>query len=399
MAKPGWRQFVGDRWTLILASCVGTALAHVGTTTMPFQIGALMDGAGRSASQAGLFGFGQIGALAIGMILISSQLDRVHPVAVAVGGALLATVANAGLFLVQSFPLQLFYGTLAGVGFGFVFAATIAGAAACDEADRLYGIGNGGGLFLIMLIMMTLPVVAASYGPRSIFIGIAALVLVCLGPLFGLKHGRRSTSVGRVSWRTEGIPGLLFSWVALSMGTGALYSFSERIGTQIHLVPEVIGVVLSAGLFVGLFGTAIAALVGERVRRSHALVVGMAGTGVSCLILGYSESLLVFGAGVFLYMLFYMFLYCYLLRTAAQIDGTGRVGALGGGMERLSYSSGVWIGGLLAEYVSYSTIGLLGFAGCMLGLVFGFPSLFRALHRREASAAEAAHLIDKPLVN
>jgi predicted MFS family arabinose efflux permease len=183
------------------------------------------------------------------------------------------------------------------------------------------------------------------------------------------------------------------------MGTGAVYSFSERIGIQIHLVPEVIGVVLSAGLFVGLFGTAIAACVGGRVRRSRALVVGMMGTGVSCLILGCSESLVVFCAGVLLYMLFYMFLYCYLLGTAAQIDGTGRLGALGGGMERLSYGSGVWIGGLLAEYVSYSTIGLLGFAGCMLGLVFGFPSLFRALHRREASTAEAAQLVDKPLVN
>jgi predicted MFS family arabinose efflux permease len=87
-------------------------------------------------------------------------------------------------------------------------------------------------------------------------------------------------------------------------------------------------------------------------------------------------------------MLFYMFLYCYLLGTAAQLDGTGRVGALGGGMERLSYSGGVWIGGLLADYVSYSTIGLLGFAGCMLALIFGFPSLFRALYRRKAPTAD-----------
>jgi hypothetical protein len=384
MAKPALLQFMGNQWRLILASSVGAGLAHVGTTTMPFQIGALMDGAGRSASQAGLFGFCQIGALALGMILISSQLSRVHPAVVAVGSALLAAVANVGLFLVQSFPLQLLFGALAGLAFGFVFAATIAGAAACDEADRLYGIGNGGGLFLIMAVMMALPVIAGRFGPRSVFIGIAGLALGCSGPLLGLKQGGRSTTDGKVSGSTDGVPGLLFSWVALSMGTGAVYSFSERIGKQIHLAPEVIGMVLSAGLFVGLFGAAIAALVGGRVSRSHALVVGMVGTGVSCLILGYSETLVSFGAGVFLYMLFYMFLYCYLLGTAAQLDGTGRVGALGGGMERLSYSIGVWMGGLLAEYLSYSTIGLLGFAGCMLGLVFGFPSLFRALYRRKA---------------
>jgi predicted MFS family arabinose efflux permease len=81
------------------------------------------------------------------------------------------------------------------------------------------------------------------------------------------------------------------------------------------------------------------------------------------------------------------------------LDSTGRAGALGGGLERLSYSIGVWIGGLLAQYISYSTIGLLGFAGCMLGLLFGFPSLFRALHRRQSIVAETPRFSDDSLVN
>jgi len=91
-------------------------------------------------------------------------------------------------------------------------------------------------------------------------------------------------------------------------------------------------------------------------------------------------------------MLFYMFLYCYFLGTAAHLDITGRVGALGGGLERLSYSVGVWIGGLLAEYVSYSTIGLLGFAGCMLGIIIGYPSLFRALYRNDSTIPDQTKL-------
>jgi hypothetical protein len=37
------------------------------------------------------------------------------------------------------------------------------------------------------------------------------------------------------------------------------------------------------------------------------------------------------------------------------------------------------MGGVLAEHAGYSVTGALGFAGCMLGLVVGFPSLFRAL--------------------
>jgi len=366
---------------------------------MPLQIGALMDAAGRSASQAGLFGFCQIGALAFGMILISSRLDRAHPGAIAIGSALLATTANVGQCFVHFFPLQLLFGALTGLAFGFIFAATIAGAAGCRDSDRLYGIGNGGGLVLIMMVVAGLPVAANHFGPRAIFMGIAALSLVCSVFFSGLKRGQRYATDERVSWRTEGVPGLLFSWVALSMGTGAVYSFSERIGRQNHLTSEVIGVVLSAGLFVGLFGTLTAAFVVDRVSRSHALIIGMVGTGASCLLLGYSANLASFAAGIFLYLLFYMFLYCYLLGTAAQLDSTGRVGALGGGLERLSYSVGVWIGGLLAEYISYATIGLLGFAGCMLGLVFGFPSLFRALYRRESTTAETPEFRDNSLVN
>jgi predicted MFS family arabinose efflux permease len=107
----------------------------------------------------------------------------------------------------------------------------------------------------------------------------------------------------------------------------------------------------------------------------------MVGTGVACLTVGYSQNLSTFAAGEFLYMLSYMYLYCYLLGTAATLDPTGRVGALGAGLERLSYSVGVWVGGLLAESFGYSMTGVLGFAGCMSGLVFGFPSLFRALDR------------------
>jgi hypothetical protein len=36
-----------------------------------------------------------------------------------------------------------------------------------------------------------------------------------------------------------------------------------------------------------------------------------------------------------------MFLYCYLPGSAAQLDATGRVGTLGGGLDRLRYGTGV----------------------------------------------------------
>ncbi len=89
-----------------------------------------------------------------------------------------------------------------------------------------------------------------------------------------------------------------------------------------------------------------------------------------------------FTAGVFSYWVSYMFLCSYLLGTAAQLDDSGRVGTLGGGLERLAYGAGAWIGGILAEHIGYSITGALGFVGCFLGIVVGFPSLFKAIDRR-----------------
>ena len=105
----------------------------------------------------------------------------------------------------------------------------------------------------------------------------------------------------------------------------------------------------------------------------------MLATALACAVLGYSASLPMFITGVACYWLSTMFLYAYLLGSAAQLDSAGRVGTLGGGVERLGYGVGAWCGGVIADHFGYASIGLLGVVACLLGLLVGFPSLFRAL--------------------
>jgi hypothetical protein len=42
---------------------------------------------------------------------------------------------------------------------------------------------------------------------------------------------------------------------------------------------------------------------------------------------------------------------------------------------------------VLAEHTSYSSTGVMGLLGCTVGLVLGFPSLFRALKARDGTPA------------
>ena len=378
-ADAGVIRFIAHQWPWVLAVCVGSGMAHAPSSLMPFQVGALIDGSGRSAEQAGLFAFFEVGALALGMILIAPWIDRLHPSRVAIGSALLAAAANVGLYLVHAYPAQLACGALAGAGFGFIFAATIAGAASCTQADRLYAIGNGGALVLIMVIMATLPRMTAVFGAPGIFLGIAVLALSCAPAFLGFRRASGLARERVSAWRTAGVPGLLFSWAAFSIGSGSVYAFSERIGHAAELSGATIGLVLSSGVLIGVAGTGTAAVLGNRINRRAALTGGMLATALACAVLGYSASLPTFVAGVACYWLSTMFLYAYLLGSAAELDSAGRVGTLGGGVERLGYGVGAWCGGVIADHFGYASIGVLGVVACLLGLLVGFPSLFRAL--------------------
>jgi predicted MFS family arabinose efflux permease len=367
---------------LIVAVCAGAALAHIGTSAMPFQIGALIDGAGRTAAQAGAFGFVEVGALALAMILVSARADRLPTRSLALAGCLLTTLANIGLYLVSSLPIQLLFGLGAGLGYGTIFAATVTAAAATEVPDRIYAIGNGGALLLIVAFMAAIPFGTAHLGALGVFSSLALLVTLCSPLLLGLRRAQLPILTRLSAWRTPGAAGLLFAWMTVSLGTTALYAFLERIGRSINLSQADIVWTLSSGVFVGVVGTGAAAVLSGRIDRRLALIVGLTGSGLSCLMLGFATNLFWFATGIFIYWIFYMFLYSYLLGTAAVLDPSGRVGTLGGGLERLGYALGAGAGGALAEHASYSSTGILGFAACGLGLAVGFPGLFRALRAR-----------------
>ena len=356
-------------------------LGHVGTSAMPFQVGALIDGTGVTASQAGLFGLFEVGALALSMILIAPWINNTWPAMVALTGACLALVGNVGLLTLSGFPVQLLLALIAGAGFGLVFAATIAGGVGAAEPDRFYGIGNSAALLIVFGVISAIPFAREIFGVRGIFGAMACLAALCAPCFFGFrprgKGERLATSVVGV----PGAKGLLFCWVSFSLGTGGSYAFSERIGHGLNLPESAIALVLSAGLFCGLIGAGTAVVLGTRLNRKLALNLGIYGAALSCLVLGYAPNLSIFTAAVFGYWIFTMFLYSYMLGTAAKIDLSGRLGALGGGMERLGYAGGVWLAGILAEHVSLASTGLLGFFVCLTGVVIGLPSVFRILDK------------------
>jgi predicted MFS family arabinose efflux permease len=391
-SQSNFLRWAARHWSLLLAMSFGSALAHIATTGMPLQVGALMDGTARTPSQAGLFAFIEVASLSLGMILISLLLAQIKPLRIAIAGSLLAALADLNLFVAREFPLQLILGGVAGLGFGLAYSATITAGASSDDADRTYAIGFGGSLPLVVLIMTVLAFTSARLGFLGVFACMSVFALLC-APIFcgfkgaAIQRQTRPHPARSAVWRTPGAPGLLFSWAAFSTGTAVAYVFAERIGKNIQLIPADIGLVLSSGVFMGVFGTGLAALFSQRLNRRVALVGGLTGSALSCFLIGHATTLVLFATGIFAFWIFTMFLYCFLLGTAAVLDESGRLGTFGSGTERLGYAIGSWIGGLLAQHVSYASTGTFGCAACLAGIIIGYPTLFRALSQRSLPVA------------
>lgn len=370
-----------DSPILIAAVIVALGIAHLGTSTMPLQIGALMDSRDLSGSQAGLFGFCEVGALAAIMVLLAPVIHRVRSVTAGVAGALIAALANILLYAMEPpYLVLLILATLAGCGYGLVFAASVTGASTARNPDRVYSVGNGGAVIFVVLIMLVMPYGGQHFGAAGAFLAVGVILSLCAPTMIAFK-ARAALPAGAPARvvRDPAVASLLVLWGAYSLGSGALWSFAERIAKSIDLPPETSGAILSATTLTGVLGTACAAFVAGRVPRIPAMIVGLLGTAASFLLMGFAAGPISYAIGALAYWIFYMFQYPLFLGAAASLDPEGRVGTLGGGCERMAFAVGAPIAGLIADYGSYPALGIMAFFACVAPMPFCLPIVARRL--------------------
>ena len=395
---------LGKGWpalaALVVAVAVGSAIAHLCTSAMPFLVGALINGYGLSATGAGLVGFFQVGALAVSMILIAPIAHRFKPLRVCALGASLAASCNVLIYLAPAqLALICLLATVVGVGYGLILTAAVAAAAGSSRPDLTYAAGNSGALIIVVPMISALPLATLQFGSRGTFLAIPALIVVCAPLLFGLRRTRGVVVGVQVTGTTfvKGVP-ILAIWSLFSFGTGAMWAFTERIGVALALPGPAIGLVLSTSAFTGLIGTSLAAVCSTRVSRVAALAVGVVGGGASCLMFALATNLWMFATAAVLYWIFTMFVYILLLGTAALLDPTGRLGTFGTGCERLAFAIGAPLGGLMVDYGSYVWVGVAAAIACSVIAPAFLPGLARALAARIASsdATQAAGMRIEP---
>jgi hypothetical protein len=376
----------------VLSMGVGAGLAHVGAVTLPFQIGAAIDGLGLSATQAGIFGMMELMSIALATTFVAPVVGRVPLVWLAIIGAGLAAIGHLMMYLFATNMFELsMLGILCGAGYGVMFAVTIYAVSNEPDSDRMYALGNAGGLLLIIGVLALFPKFLAHFGVLGPFLGIAVICAVFAPLMVGFRgHEPALVAGGRGAFRCPGGLPLIVIWSVYSLATGLAWSFSERIGTPLFRDHGSIGYFMSATMFVGIIGTLLAAVFGGKINRSRAIFVGMVGAATGFLLFSFANTLIVFAAGVIAYWISSMFLVAYLLGTAAALDPTGRVGATGGGFERFSLALGAPIGGVVLEHWGAAAVGSTACLLCVVAVGVCVAPLSRALRERVSTQSGLA---------
>lgn len=373
---------------LVIGACIASGVSHLGSSTMPFQISALIDRFHISASSAGMFGFFEILSLSIAMVAMLPLLRRLSYGRRAVLGAALISIGHVLIYVGPPWlPWLWGCAIVGGTGYGIIFSAFIAGASGADNPDRVYSLACGGGLIVLVGTIMTLPWGAALFGPLGPFLSIAA-VSCLLAPFLSylgdtVPPSFREAAGGRDSlgW---GAFLLLAMWTGYSVGSSIVWSFADNIGRAIHVPEGVIVTLSSVGIVLGFFANMLGAAIAGRVNRVVPLVAGILGTGLSCMLTALAWNTASYCAGVVLYWIFVMIAYAYLLGAAAVLDRGGRVGTLGGGCDRIAYAIGAPIGGLIVDHGSYHMLGFAGVLSCIMLVPACMPAIARALRQSDA---------------
>jgi predicted MFS family arabinose efflux permease len=157
--------------------------------------------------------------------------------------------------------------------------------------------------------------------------------------------------------------------VLFNLGLSPIWAFVERVGVNLHLSKDRVGLLLSVAGVAGVAGSLTASWVGSRVARKPVLILAFilaAASGASTM---SGLSIPLWGIGAFVYVYTFSFIYPYLLAVGADLDSSGRLNTALVGMGMIANSFGPLIGGVLATERSYARVGVFCVALCVAVLV------------------------------
>lgn len=348
------------------------AAGFVGFEALPFVVGALVDGVGLDAAQAGLIGSLEIGGMAASALLLAPRVSRWSLRSLALLCSCGAATAHALSALAGDFAALAGLRLLAGA----LIASSVDPDRLAARVELLMGLGAAA-------LLLALPRVVALGAQRGAFAAMALVALAATPLLARVPHAPAPAALAEPgALGSRGALSILACGFLLAAGEGAIWAFVERIGLHAGVAPASIGALLAASTLVGLLGAGLAVALGTRFGRRLPLLAGIATQALACWLVSHAARPGPYIAGVLGYALSFFFVQPYLIGTAAVFDPRGRVAAAYAGAALLGAGFGPAVGGLWVGWASYPALGWQ-LAAASLAAMLAIHPVATALDRRK----------------
>lgn len=346
----------------------------LGTNTMPFLLGAIMDGLDVGPGRAGAVGSIELGAIALMSLALAPRIGRLSLSKLALRGGIVSLVGYGLSAAAGTLPLLMAARFAVGLGGGAALAAGNAAVASSRDPDSLYAkAAIAGGLAAAVQVGL-LPYVLAPYGYAGGFAALAFVVLLCLPLVRHLPSSPRSTEAdasGRAPSPRLAIP-LLAAIGFEATAEGALWAFSERMGLAAGLDLEGVGLALAATTVSGLCAAAVAVAVGTRRGRATPIAFGLLLATCAKVAVVFANTPLQFVVAQVFWGFGYFLTLPYVMGTAAALDSKGRWTAAAAGISTIGAGVAPGLAGVVVSNAGYPTLGMvvlgLGSAALLLAV-------------------------------
>jgi MFS family permease len=367
-----------------IALAIGSVAPILG---MPIIVGALQDGWGYTAENAGYVTSIDLTGLLAGSIVTSLMAHRVDW-RWYVGGALALSAAfNLLCTPFHSIVALCSLRFAAGLTSGATYASSLTLLSRHSEPSRAFSI-----LILLQVIANAVvlglfPLLNERWGPAGIFVAIAGVLAASLGVAPLLPRRDSPPAVPSTARRAQRmsvplLPALCLMAVALFyVSIGSYWAYAERMGIEFGISTQQVHWLLSAGVFLSAAGCLSARAVGHRFGQSRALLAALALLAATLLVHGLLPTAAMFVINLAVLQLCWNFIDIFQLGTLAVLDPSGRSAALVPAAQGAALAAGPAAAGfILGLGKGYTAVLLLGGSTSALAAV-----TYAVVHRRYRS--------------
>jgi predicted MFS family arabinose efflux permease len=224
---------------------------------LPTMVGALVDYAGFTESEAGwVAALGGMGG-ALAAIVIALRIRHLDPRKLAVVGLIALALFDAASMLVGKLPVWMFLTlrALSGVGGAAAYAAVMTTIAAMPDSERGYGVFMVFQFALSAVGLYVLPQVLPDINVTGMYLGLAVAAILALSQTGSVT--RRTASVEKSSIEIHMLlkPAAVLAMLGIGLfevANNMHFTYAERIGVSFALPDYRIGEILGIATIIGI---------------------------------------------------------------------------------------------------------------------------------------------------